>query len=641
MMPDPPPLSSSSTSAVRLTPVRKPEARSAGNQSNDPVKQQYHRGRDAEGGAIAQKRQSFRDRLIPLSSMASRAKRLSGRAGPGEEQEALLPNIDPGDEEYSLSSTQPSLPSTRTSDSSLSDNFRADIHSYDVDQQVAPDQFIQGYETTKWEIWSYYGYYVGDTGLTLAIFAPMAMQNLLSLAAGEDGVLPFMGRYVNATRCLLAAGQTADERSRDRTVNSIVLLASAISFAIQIVVFLILGSFADFGTWRPSILILQTSIGSAIGFAWLGVYSPEQWKTAITLYVIGLIAFQTSMAYFFAAFPALARNDPRLRKKAEELKAGIIELGEYDEADSMARNHISNTSLWIAGVGGIGVIAAMMGILNAVNATADSENNSWGLSLIIGFGSAVWLVLAIPWFVLEKRRPGQPIPPGMNIFTAGFWQVYRAGTQIRKLSQSFAYLLGEFIIIRCSVPACLTDITGFFILGEALGTSVGVVNILQNEVAAYDITQLSQFIMMQFVSATIGVWVCIQIQKRYALTTKTMLCSVIVCIVIMDLWGIIGIWSDKIGYHNIWEFWVFGFWYGCFVSPWYSFSQTMVGQSPIDVSSFADVVRSLKSRLEAKISSFFPCSTSSARLPLSSALLCPVPLSTHLPATIRPRHFIS
>ena len=214
------------------------------------------------------------------------------------------------------------------------------------------------------------------------------------------------------------------------------------SFSLQIVVFLILGSFADFGNWRSSILIVQSLIGIAVGFAWLGVYTPEQWKLAIGVNIVGLISFQTSIAYFFAAFPALARNTPGLRKKAEELNNGVIDREEYDQADSMERNHISNVSLWIAGIGGMVVIAIMMGLLHGVDATASVEKNSWGLSLIIGFGSAVWLVFALPWFVLEKRRPGQPIPPGMNIFTAGAWQVYRAATQIGKLKQSLAYLIG-------------------------------------------------------------------------------------------------------------------------------------------------------------------------------------------------------
>ncbi len=81
---------------------------------------------------------------------------------------------------------------------------------------------------------------------------------------------------------------------------------------------------------------------------------------------------------------------------------------------------------------------------------------------------------------------------------------------------------------------------------------------------------------MQFVSATVGVWICIKVQKRYAITTKVMLCGTVVSILVMNLWGILGIWNDTLGYHKIWEFWIFGLWFGCFVSPWYSYSQTMV-----------------------------------------------------------------
>lgn len=92
------------------------------------------------------------------------------------------------------------------------------------DRPVAPDQFDRAYETTRKEIWAYYAYYIGDNGLTLFNFAPTAFQNLLSQAAGDSEVLHFAGG--------------------DRTINSIVLLANGISFAIQIVVFLVIGSYA-------------------------------------------------------------------------------------------------------------------------------------------------------------------------------------------------------------------------------------------------------------------------------------------------------------------------------------------------------------------------------------------------------------
>lgn len=108
------------------------------------------------------------------------------------------------------------------------DSHKAGIDVGDVltedGQVVAPDQHDPKYETTKWEIWAYYAYYVGNNGLSLFNFAPTAYQNLLDEAVGKSGMLKFAGK--------------------DRTINSIVLLSNGISFAIQIVVFLIIGSYA-------------------------------------------------------------------------------------------------------------------------------------------------------------------------------------------------------------------------------------------------------------------------------------------------------------------------------------------------------------------------------------------------------------
>ena len=89
---------------------------------------------------------------------------------------------------------------------------------------IAPDQFDPQYETSKWEIWAYYAYYIGNNGLTLFNFAPTAFQNLLYQAAGDSETLLFLGSQ--------------------KTINSIVLLSNGISFAIQIVLFLIIGSYA-------------------------------------------------------------------------------------------------------------------------------------------------------------------------------------------------------------------------------------------------------------------------------------------------------------------------------------------------------------------------------------------------------------
>ena len=138
----------------------------------------------------------------------------------------------------------------------------------------------------------------------------------------------------------------------------------------------------------------------------------------------------------------MARNTAALRMKADDYNAGKISREEYDTVDSMKRNELSNMAVYVAGIGEIVIVAIGVGILYSLHSNDSIEQNNWGLSVFIAFGSAAWLVVAIPWFVLEKRRPGQAIPAGKNLFTAGLWQLHRAATQIWKLKQSLAYLIG-------------------------------------------------------------------------------------------------------------------------------------------------------------------------------------------------------
>ena len=153
-------------------------------------------------------------------------------------------------------------------------------NTFDEEHPVAPDQFDPKYETAKWEVWAYYAYYVGNNGLTLFNFAPTAFQDLLYERAGDSERLQFLGA--------------------SRTINSIVLLANGISFAIQVVLFLFLGSMADYGKWRPWILVFWTIVAFGLGFGWLGVHTDDKWHVATGLYMIGLIAYQMCITFWTA-----------------------------------------------------------------------------------------------------------------------------------------------------------------------------------------------------------------------------------------------------------------------------------------------------------------------------------------------------
>lgn len=130
-----------------------------------------------------------------------------------------------------------------------------------------------------------------------------------------------------------------------------------------------------------------------------------------------------------------------MKSKAEDYVAGNISREEYDYADSMKRSQLANIAFYIQSVGEIFILAIIVGIMFGLKVDASQANNNWGLSVLIAFATGVWVLVSIPWFFLEKRRPGQT--PDRNIVIAGLWQLYYAIRQVWKLKQSLIYLIGE------------------------------------------------------------------------------------------------------------------------------------------------------------------------------------------------------
>ncbi|OKO93260.1 Autophagy-related protein 22 [Penicillium subrubescens] len=355
---------------------------------------------------------------------------------------------------------------------------------------VAPGQIDEKYRTTKREIWAYYAYYIGNNGLSLFTF-----QNLLYQAAGESGTLVFLGKT--------------------RSINSVVLLSNGISFAIQIMVFLVIGSFADFGNWRPNILIALSVIAYAIGLAWLGVHTEDKWHIGVGLYIVGLIAYQTTLTFWTAAFPSLARNTVEMTTHADDLASGRISREEYEFADTMKRSQLANVAFYVQSVGEVGILAVIVGIMFGVDVNASTANNNWGLS--------------------------------------------------------------------------------YFLLGDSLNTTVTVISTLQNSIVAYNTLQLTYLLIVgiaaqvstiwstdkpgsNLLSQAVGIYAFWFIQQQYKFGTKTMFNAIAFSIILLDGWGMIGIWTSKFGFHHEWEVWFYQAFYGLLICPWYSYSQIMISE---------------------------------------------------------------
>lgn len=119
---------------------------------------------------------------------------------------------------------------------------------------------------------------------------------------------------------------------------------------------------------------------------------------------------------------------------------------------------------------------------------------------------------------------------------------------------------------------------GYFLLGDCLNTTVTVIATLQNSIVAYNTLELAYLFLVGIAAQFAGIYFFWFIQRRYQLPTKTMFNIIAVGIVILDGWGMIGIWTQKFGFHHVWEVWVYQVYYGLFVCPWYSYSQTMISE---------------------------------------------------------------
>lgn len=111
------------------------------------------------------------------------------------------------------------------------------------------------------------------------------------------------------------------------------------------------------------------------------MHTHEDWQTGLGLYIVGLIAYQLCLTYWTAAFPGLARNTREMRDKAQAFEEGAVTRNEYDFADSMKRNELSNVAFYVQSVAEILILAVIVGVLFGLDVNASTANNNWGLSV--------------------------------------------------------------------------------------------------------------------------------------------------------------------------------------------------------------------------------------------------------------------
>ncbi|KAL4076304.1 autophagy-related protein 22-like protein [Scleroderma yunnanense] len=402
---------------------------------------------------------------------------------------------------------------------------------------------------TRRELWSYYLYYNGDCGVGPLGYTQTLFQGLAT-AAGHDPTMG-PGSVCTATgQCVLPWG------SGTKSVASVVLLANGISFAIMTAIFTTIGSAGDYGTFGRWLLFVVTVVCWGAQYACMALTSSSRWGLAMILYIIGFVSYGATLVFYAAAFPRLARNTPHSRRLREIYENGEISAEVYEKEESLEKNRVSNISTVHSNVGYVMTYALNLALLLSP-ATA---NNPLVNNYVLALDNTYWVLLGIWWFIYQLPRPGPPLPKGEHYFTIGWKQIWAALKTYKYLPYTFVYLFS------------------FFLLADGLNTTGTLVSICQNAKFDFSFLTLTYLGLSQAVTSTIstlGFW---YIQRYWKISTKRMFVITNVVTILIPLWGMIGIWTNKLGFHNAWEFWAFNIVSGLFQAPYFAFSQTMMAE---------------------------------------------------------------
>lgn len=269
------------------------------------------------------------------------------------------------------------------------------------------------------------------------------------------------------------------------------------------------------------------------------------------------MAYNLCVAFYTPSFPALARNLPESLETKRQYDAGEISEQEYNKTHMLMRNKLNNYSFGALSVGYTITLLIALGAAYGLGANESSSANLRAAVIIVGISTGVWILTGVPWFFLEKKRM-VPLPQGESYLSVGAKTYWQAARHANRLSQTWLYLIG------------------YFILSDGWTTTQSIYGICQNSIVEFSTTTSTEIYIVEGFANIVGIAAYWLIQKHWKISTKTILIINSVTLILMSIWGCIGIGTTKFGFHNVWEVWAFAAIACAAAAPFFTFSATML-----------------------------------------------------------------
>jgi len=352
----------------------------------------------------------------------------------------------------------------------------------------------------------------------------------------NDGICD-VAKYTTATACEANdLSWTAEFNDDAKTfswcgislgVASIAQYCTTISVILQLILFITMGSMADYGGNRKFMFMTTNSIGILAAFLVLFMADDNLFWVNGLLYIIGVVAFHFAYIFYNAYLPVLIGSLPDVIAAKEENRP------EY-EIIELVKKYIHLHSLKGLSFGFCGQLLILCLCLPILSSSSTSNLGARLTMLAV----ALWLLIftSITFYYL-KQRPGPPLPRNQSYFKHSATQILQTFKSFKQLRQ-----LGLFLI-------------AYFVFSDGTSTIATSAAIFAHEELNMSMSQILLGLIEVSIFAVAGCYFFKWIHERFRVSAKYIL------ILNLCLMGILPIYS-LFFMTQVWEFYFLIFFFG-------------------------------------------------------------------------------
>lgn len=268
------------------------------------------------------------------------------------------------------------------------------------------------------------------------------------------------------------------------------------------------------------------------------------------LVIISNVAFGASWVLYYAFIPTLARDHPEVADSKKNVRKGMESWSDYQFIKDKVSNSLSSHSMAIGYGTGVILLIIAAGIALVL------DQSTYSLQLGMALAGLWWFLISFFTMKYMPAQPGVPLATHANLFLYSWRRLGKTLYQAKSLKETFKYLVS------------------WFILSDGSSTIISLAIFMGKKKFQLNNTQLMIGAIMVPLSALIGTYMWLFIQRKLQLTSKQALLAISVAFAVVPVYVLIG-FSDVFGLVHKIEIWPTLVYFGLMLGAFQSFSRVM------------------------------------------------------------------